>query len=245
MLSRFVIVVASIMIFLMFFNGYRSSGPSRQKFKKLPETEENLIKPEPEAEVNYIAQIAHDRRLQKWITHWNKCQPGLSADSMEGMGEAYIEEHEIDMSKHSDMLKGPNKQFYISSPDGKFELNPYWDRLYYKKTEDGWEPFYNTGCAALLYDAAKKRGTIILNCSLFEGIDDAFWPDKQTIVLMGYESVTRQMSVECETVESCVAPSVWIINLKSKTMHQYHGEAMKREKCNVDSYLKEKYSNLF
>lgn len=242
---KLAVILGSVFIFLIFFNGYRSAGPARHKFKKLPETEEDLIKPEPEPEVNYLAQIAHDRRIQKWIAHWNTCQPGLSADSMSALGEAFIDEQEVDMKEYEYMREGPNKQFYVGAPGGKYQLNPYWKRLYYKKSDSGWQPFYDEGCGAMLYESSKKRGVIILRCSLLEGIDDAFWLDKNRLVLMGYESVTRQMSVECETVKSCVTPCVWIIDLKKKAMHQYHGDTLKRENCNVDAYIKAKYPKLF
>jgi hypothetical protein len=242
---KLALILGSVFIFIIFFNGYRSAGPSRQKFKKLPETEEDLIKPEPEPEVNRLKEISADRRLKKWLAHWSKYQPNLSADSMEGLGESYIDEQEVDMKEYEFMRKGPNTQFYIGAPGGKYQLNPYWKRLYYKKTDSGWQPFYDNGCGAMLYDSSKNRGVVILRCSLFEGIDDAFWLDKDRLVLMGYESVTRQMSIECETVESCVTPSVWIINLKTKTMNQYHGETLKRENCNVDAYIKAKYPELF
>lgn len=232
-------------IFLFFFNGYREKGPSRRKFKKLEGGHEMLIKEELPPEVNYLQKIASDSRLNKWINHWKKWAPNLDPNTMESLGEAFIMEDEIDLTKYDYMLEGPNKQFYKGSPGGKYKLNPYWGRLYYKKKEGDWQPYYDEGCGAYVYDRSAKKAMIVMRCSLLEGIDEAFWLDKHRFVLMGYETITRQMDVECETVESCVAPTVWIVDMQKKTMSQYHGPTLKRVKCDVHAYTKAKYPKLF
>lgn len=238
-------VLLAVFLFWAFFAGYRDKGPARRKFKKLEGGHEDLIKEEPPPEVNYLKEIAGDHRLKKWFTHWKKFSPELDPNAMEGLGEAFIMEEEMDLDKYDYMMEGPNKQFYVGAPGGKYRLNPYWGRLYYKKKEGDWQPFYDEGCGAVLYESSAKRAIMIVRCSLLEGIDDAFWLDKNRLVLMGYESITRQMSVECETVESCIAPTVWIVNLKTKTMTQYHGGTLQRKDCNVDAYIKAKYPKLF
>ena len=235
-----------VFIFLTFVNSaYHKGKPSRRKFRKLEGGHEVLIKKELPPEVNYLKQIAGDRRLKKWVDQWKKWSPGLDTNTMENLGESYIMEDEIDLNEYKKMRQGPNGQFYMGSPGGKYKLNPYWGRLYYKKTGGDWQPYYDEGCGALVYESSKKMAIMVLRCSLIEGIDDAFWIDKNRFVLMGYEAVTRQMKTECETVESCVAPAVWIVDMSKKTMTQYHGDILKREKCDVHKYIKTKYPKLF
>lgn len=242
---KITVLVCSFLIFVIFFNGYRDKGPSRRKFKKLEGGHENLIKKELPPEVNYLQQIAGDKRLGKWISHWKKWAPNLDPNTMESLGEAFIMEDEVDLKKYDYMRKGPNKQFYKGSPGGKYRLNPYWGRLYYKKKEGDWQPYYDEGCGAYVYDKSSKKAMMVMRCSLLEGIDEAFWLNKNRFVLMGYETITRQMNVECETVKSCVAPTVWIVDMEKRTVSQYHGPTLKRNNCDVHAYIKTKYPKLF
>lgn len=239
------LALLSIMFFLVFFNGYRSAGPARSKFKKLPEGTEDLTTPEAPPEVNRLKEIANDKRLKEWITWWQKCDPGLNTDSMKNLGEAFIDLQPIEMLTSSQINEGPGRMLYMRSPNGRRYVNPYLGRLYYKKLEDGWQSVVDEGCGAALYETGENKASLMIRCSLLEGLHDAFWLDNDRLVVLGYEAITRQMSVECESVESCVAPTVWIIDLKKTSMNQYHGSVIKRGSCNVDGYYKVKLPKFF
>lgn len=226
------------LIFITFFNGLAEKGPSRRKFKVLEGGSEDLIKPEPAPEVNHLKEIAADKRFTQWVSWWQKCVPGFSLDQMEGMGEFPIDNEPADFAAADKVKKGPGGMFYIHSPDGKKYINPYWGRLVYKMSDNEWWPYVENQCGAEVYDPSQKKSTIVMHCYSRDGLDGAFWLDRDRVTLMGYDAVTRQMSVECETVESCVAPSVWIVNLKSATLSQYRGNVVKRDACNLGGYLK-------
>lgn len=230
--------LAVLLVFAFFFNGTMSKGPSRQKFKVLESGEENLIKAEAPPEVNRLKEISKDRRLTEWAAWWQKCAPNFSLDAMENLGEFPIDNQPVDVAKWGEPRNGPAKSFYVNSPDGKHAVNPYFGRLVYKMEADSWQPYVELGCGAELYDASTKRSSIILQCFMHDGLENAFWLNKDRLVIVGYEAVTRQMNVECETVESCASPSVWIIDIKSGTMNEHRGPIVKRSLCDLTGYLK-------
>jgi hypothetical protein len=236
-----------LLIFLTFFNGLADKGPSRKKFRVLGSGSEDLTKPEAPPEVDKLQQIVNDRRLVDWATWWKKCVPDLDLKNMEDIGEFPLLNEPMEFQAADEVKKGPGKILYIKSPDGKRFINPYWGRLVYKKEETGWQPYEykETRCGAELLNPSQKQDTNILECFMHDGLDGAFWLDKNRLVLLGYDAVTRQMSVECETVESCIAPSVWIVDLKANTYNQYRGAVMKRSACNLGGYLKTSIPNFF
>jgi hypothetical protein len=124
-------------------------------------------------------------------------------------------------------------------------VNPYWGRLLFRKEGDAWQPYIELRCGALLYEKAQKRARTILDCSMNEGIDDAVWQKGDELVLLGYESVTRQMSDECESVQACAAPSIWFVDLAKSTVRSYRGDLIKRGSCRLGDYLKERLPKFF
>ena len=229
-----------IVIFLSFFNGLADKGPSRKKFKVLGTSEEDLTKPEAPPEVDKLKEIINDRRLTAWYQWWKKCVPNLDLNNMENIGEFPLLNEPMNFQASDEVKKGPGNILYIRSPDGKRFINPYVGRLVYKKEETGWQPyeFKETRCGAELLTPSQKQSVNMLECFMHDGLDGAFWLDKNRLLLLGYDAVTRQMSVECETVESCISPSVWIADLKTNTYNQYRGTVMKRSACNPGGYLK-------
>ncbi len=238
-------VVFLTVIFITFFNGLAEKGPSRKKFKVLEGGSEDLIKPEAAPEVNYLKEIAGNKHLKEWMGFWQKCVPGLSVDSMESLGQFPIDNEPTDFDMSQKVKNGPGGQFYTGAPGGSKSINPYWGRLTYKPEGNEWSPYIEHQCGAELFDSSQKKSSIILRCYMHDGLDGAFWLDKNRVVVVGYDAITRQMSVECETVESCIAPSVWIVDLKSATLTQYRGNVVKRDACSLDAYLKLKVPGFF
>jgi len=245
--SRLAVVVGSIVIFLFFFNGYQQEGPSRSKFRKLPGGVEDLT---PEAvpakeQRNVLKEISGNRHVQEWAHYWQRCVPGFTLEGMEDIGDAQIEGEAVSALQVEEDQKGPGKMFYTSSPSGKRQVNPYWGRLLFRKEGDAWQPYIELQCGALLYDKAAKNAKTVLQCSMNEGIDDAVWQNNDEIVLLGYESVTRQMSVECESVESCAAPAIWFVDLAKGWVHSYRGGLIKHGACKLGDYLKQRLPKFF
>ena len=237
-LKKLVNIIFLALIFFTFVGGLADKGPSRRKFKVLEGGSEDLIKPEPAPAVNRLKEISNNKHLVQWASWWQKCVPGFSLNSMEDLGEFPVDNEPTDFTASDKIKKGPGGMFYTGSPDGKRYINPYWGRLTYKWNDDGWWPYVENQCGAELYEPSQKKSAIILRCYMHDGMDGAFWAGKDRLVLMGYDAVTRQMNVECETVESCVSPSVWIVDLKSNTFNQHRGNVVKRDACNLDGYLK-------
>ena len=228
-------------VFVMFFNGYQQAAPSRSKFKRLGGNDEvvDLTKEVVHVEVDRMKEIAGDKRLRAWENWWKTCLKDFTLGGMADTGISGLSEEQIPPLTEA-MQEGPQQMFYAKSPDGTWILNPWYERLLYKKEGDAWQPYIEIPCGAALYDAKTKTGRNILECSALEGIDDAFWKDKETIVFMGYEALTRQMNVECEGVESCVSPVVWIADLKGKQVSEHRGTVFKRKStpCELGGYLK-------
>lgn len=247
-IRNIVAIVFFAMVFVVFFNGYQQEGPARRKFKRLGESEEviDLTKQQALPEVNRMKDVSGDKRLREWASWWQKCLPGFSTDKMDDIGTTSMGEMSIP-SLTPDMGAGPQTIFYRKSPDGKWLLNPYYGRLSFKKEGDAWQPYVELPCGAALYDTKSKSGKSILDCSALEGIDDAFWKGPDTIVLMGYGALTRQMDVECEGVESCVSPVVWIVDTKTKSINEHRGSAIKRKttSCELGGYLKIRLPEFF
>jgi hypothetical protein len=239
--KRFALLAFAGIIFAVFFNGYQQAGPAKKKFKHLGGSDEivDLTKEQKVVEVDRMKEIAGDKRLRAWEGWWKTCLQNFTLDGMQDTGISGISEEQVPPLTPA-MQEGPQSMFYVKSPDGKWELNPWNNRLLYKKEGDAWQPYIEIPCGAALYDAKTKAGRNILECSALEGIDDAYWKDKDTIVFMGYEALTRQMNVECEGVESCVSPVVWIADLKTKTVSEHRGTVFKRKAtpCELGGYLK-------
>ncbi len=245
LLRKASLLILSAVIFLCFFNGYKAEGPARGKFKKLGEGEIDLTQVKEVKEENKVRDVSGDHRLKEWAGWWKRCAPGLALDSMESLGLSSLSEEELPPLTADQIGNGPAKAFYTKAPDGKRYLNPYWGRLQYKKEGEEWQPYVEVPCGAALYTPSAKSGRRIIDCSSLEGIDDAYWRDRDTIVLMGYTSISRQMNVECKTEESCVSPTVWIADLKANSVEEQHGPLMTRKGCELGGYLKKRLPNFF
>lgn len=229
-------------LFLSFFNGMADKGPSRKKFKVLGTSVEDLTQPQtaPKVVEDKLKSIVKDKRLNDWANWWKRCVRDLDLNSMEDLGEVTLYNEPTNFGHADEIKRGPGSMLYIKSPDGKRYIDPYWGRLVYVKENNEWQPYQNfdTHCGAELYEPSKKQAANILECYMHDGLDAAFWVNNDRIALMGYEAVTRQMSAECETVESCISPSIWIADLKSRTMSEYRGPVVKRGACDLGGYLK-------
>lgn len=238
-------IVFIAFLFAFFFNGYKTEAPSRSKFKHLGESEVDLTLEVETPDVDFMKDVRGDKRLKEWALYWKKCAPGFSIDSMEDIGQAPIYEEPIDFLDSTKLEQGPNKMFYFRSPGGKWLLNPYFRRMFFKKEGEAWQPYIEVPCGVALYDLKAKKARNVFNCSALEGIDDGYWKSSDRFVLLGYSSVSRQMNVECETTESCVAPTVWIYDLKSGLMNERHGPLVKRKSCELGGYLKQRLPEFF
>jgi hypothetical protein len=244
---RLVTLLLCAILFFIFWNGYKQEGPSRSKFRKLPGGTEDLTQealPVKEAR-NPIQEIASNRRVQEWVSFWQRCVPDFTLASMLDVGEEQITGESVDASIIEEEQKGPGKMFYTTAPGGKRQINPYWNRLLFRKEGDAWQPYVELRCGALLYEKSAKRARTILDCSMNEGIDDAVWLSKDEVALLGYESVTRQMSVECETVESCAAPAIWFLDLAHGSSHSYRGTLIKHGGCRLGEYLRQRLPKFY
>lgn len=232
-------------LFIVFFNGYSGEGPSKKKFKVLGESEMDLTKEEIAPEVNNLKSLLGDRRLKEWAKWWQKCASHFTLDSMEDIGQAPLYDEHIDPLSSGQIGDGPGRMFYLRSPDGKSYANPHFRRMLFKKEGDAWQPCIELPCGVALYKPAEKWARNILDCSALEGIDDGYWQGKDRLVLMGYTSVSRHMNVECDTVESCVSPTVWIIDIKSGSINEHRGAMARRNSCDLGGYLKLKHPQFF
>lgn len=241
------VILFFVAVFAFFVNGYRQSGPARSKFQKLPGGVEDIAEDEmkAEGEDKLLAELGKEKKLRKWVESWKKCLPGFTIESMGDVGESRIEQEPVEIAEVKEERKGPGRMFYIGAPGGGKAINPYFRRLVYKKDESGWQPYIDLPCSALLYEGGKDRATIALTCSMFEGIQDAIWLDKDRVALLGYESVSRQMDVSCETVETCAAPAVWVLDFASGWAHSYRGELVTRGSCDVQVYIRERVPAFF
>ncbi|MFH1829928.1 MAG: hypothetical protein ABH871_04035 [Pseudomonadota bacterium] len=242
------IILLFFTVFVFFFNGYQQSGPSRKKFQKLPGGTEDVTAEQiqPEGEDKLLKALTSDRRLNDWVAFWKTCIPGFTMDFMEDSGESEIESDPVDVKLVQEERKGPGKMFYKSSPGGGRSVNPYWRRLVYKNEQGGWQPYIELPCSAILYESSTKSARIILSCTMFEGIHEAVWLSKNRLVLLGYESVSRQMDVRCETVKTCAAPAIWVVEFDKGYTHSYRGnQLIKRSDCDLDVYLKKKVPGFF
>ena len=130
---------------------------------------------------------------------------------------------------------------FIRNPDGILSL--FGINIVYKKEKDGWQPYIQFGGFVVIIE--KKKAKSIMRLWAQEGIQDSFWLGNDRVVLMGYDATSRQMDVDCPTVESCASPSVWIVNFKTGAIHQYRGGAIKREACDPIGYLELKFPKFF
>lgn len=239
--KRIAMLLFAGLLFAVFFNGYQQAGPAKKKFKKLGEGSEviDLTVEKKVEEKNLLAEVSGDKKLKDWAGWWKGCLPDFSLGNMQDLGTTGLGEEAIPPLSPA-MTEGPQAMFYIKSPDGTHTLNPWHNRLLYKKEADGWQPYIELPCGVALYDTKAKTGRNILECSALEGIDDAFWKGRDLIVIMGYEALTRQMNVECEGVETCVSPVVWIVDLKSRVVNEHRGVVVHRKKspCELGGYLK-------
>lgn len=246
-ISKFAIFAFFAFIFVLFFNGYSNEGPSRKKFKRLGNDAgvEDLTKvEEAKPEVNLLKGISKDSHFKEWTEWWQKCSPGLEIDRLEGIGSSPMHDLPIDYLTDAQMSDGPGKMFYLRSPNGKYYANPFYKRLQYKNEGGSWQPYIEVPCGVAVYAAKTKWARNVMECSSLEGIDDAFWKG-ELLVLMGYSSVSRQMNVECEGVESCATPTVWILDFKNNTQYEYHGSLIKRKGCELGGYLRVRLPKFF
>lgn len=246
--KRILVVISFFIICVFFLNGYRDSGPSRSKFKKLPGGTEDLIaedeKPKP-IPVDYLKEIKNNKRVLEWARWWQTCVPDFSINSLELIGDSQLDNEIVDAKLVEESMKGPGKMFYVSAPSGHYIINPYWQRLSFKKEENAWQPYIDPPCGALIYEPKSHKARIALNCTMNEGLDDAIWLAKDRVAVLGYASVTRQMDVECKTVESCTTPEVWILDLGSGWMHEYRGKLIAHGECKLGGYLTHRLPSFF
>lgn len=235
-------------VFLTFFNGYQQAGPAKRKFKHLGESGDvvDLTTKQAIVEVDRLKEVIGDKRLREWAGWWQKCLTGFSLEKMDDTGTVSMGEMPTPPLT-PEMTAGPQAMFYRKSPDGKHLLNPYYGRLLIKKEGDAWQPYIELPCGAALYDNRTKAGKNILDCSALEGVDDAFWKSGDLLVIMGYEALTRQMNVECEGVESCVSPVVWLVDLKARSINEHRGTVFKRKSgiCELGGYMKVRLPEFF
>jgi hypothetical protein len=246
-LSSCATLVFFVAISVLFVNGYRQSGPARSKFQKLPGGVEDLAEGEmkPEGEDKILKELETNKKIARWTAEWKKCLKGFTLLEMDDVGESQIEQDPVEREVVRSERKGPGKMFYFGAPGGGRSINPFFRRLVYKKDESGWQPYIELPCSVLLYDAAKDEAFIVLTCSMYEGMQDAIWLDKNRVVLLGYESVSRQMDVRCETIETCVAPAIWVLDVAKGWLHSYRGDLISRGKCDVESYLRQRLPGFF
>lgn len=244
-IRRIVTFLFVSVFFLTFYDGYKAQGPSRAKFKKLGEDTVDLTNKEIAPSANKLKQIVGDKRFKGWVGWWNRCVPNFSLDTMEDIVETPFYDKEISANLINEALDGPGKQFFSHSPGGKYYIDPFWERLSYKKEGGDWQPYIKLPCAVALYSPDKKTAKNILECSALEGMDDIFWIDKNRFVLMGYAAVTRQMDVSCEGTKSCVSPTIWIGDVSSETLNEHRGPTILRSKCEVGDYLKLKFPKFY
>lgn len=242
MAKKIVLAIFLTVVFLTFFNGYKASGPARGKFKKLGESGPvDLTRPEVTPDPSLLNGVVGDKRVRTWAAWWRQCATGFSLEGMDDVGRFPLYDEALPYAEP----QGPSKMFYARSPDGGLMVNPYWGRLRFEKENDAWQPYIELPCGAALYYVKGKRGRRIIDCSTLEGIDDAYWKDKDTIILMGYEAITRQMNVECEGTETCFTPVVWITDIKSNTYHEFRGTVITRSTCELGGYLKHRLPDFF
>lgn len=239
-------IIFVLFVFVFFTASYKGAAPSRGKFKKLGEDVEDLTKPKVEQKVeDRFKGVLSDRHIKKWQGWWKGCATGFTLDDMEDIGEGPIYDEKITPLSSSQIGEGPAKMFYEKSPDGRRYLNPYYGRLEFKREGDGWQPYVQIRCGAALYDPKNNWARNILDCTALEGIDDAYWVNADRIVFMGYSSVTRQMNVECDSVQSCISPTIWVADLKAGVVAQKRGKLVKRSQCELGGYLKQRLPDFF
>lgn len=241
---KYVFPLVAALSFLFFFNGYSNSGPARSKFQKLPWGEEDLTTVQKDTYVNRLDKVMKDSRLKKWERYWKGCRSDFSLASMDDIGEMSIDYEPLGQLTDKDM-DGPSRMFYQNSPDGKRILNPFWGRLKFKPLEKGYEAEIEWSCGAALYEPKANKASLILRCGGEEGLDDGFWLDANRLVVVGYEQVTRQMSADCESVKACIAPTVWLMDLKAGSINQYRGPAISQNKCESFGYIRERLPKFF
>lgn len=247
-LRRVAATLFFLVVFATFFNGYQQAGPAKRKFKHLGETGDvvDLTSQQAPVEVNLLRGVIGDKRLREWATWWQRCLAGFSLEKMDDVGTTSMGEMPIPVLTPA-MTEGPQSMFYRKSPGGKHLLNPTFGRLLFRKEADAWQPYIELPCGMALYDAKTREGKNVIDCSALEGIDDAFWKSDALFVVMGYTALTRQMNVECEGVESCVSPVVWIVDLKTRTINEHRGTVFKRKSgiCELGGYLKLRLPEFF
>lgn len=233
-------IVLVIVAFVFFFNGYQNEGPSRRKFRKSGESSVDLTREERTVVVveDDLAKVKSDARVQRWVESWKRCVPDLKLESLVDVGAADMEDEAVDAALVTEDFKGPAKMFYSKSPSGKRMINPYWGRLLFRKEGDDWQPYIELRCGILAFEPKGMRARVVQSCTMNEGMDDVFWLDADRAVVVGYESVTRQMSSECESVESCFAPSLLYFDFQKNLVHAYRGKVLKRGLCQLDQYLR-------
>ncbi len=233
-------------IFLCFFNGgYGSRGPSRQKFRRLGESTEEITEIEQVKRTDHLADIRTDKRLIAWEAWWKRCEPRFSLATLEEIVRVTLDDEMLPPLPEGESRKGVGKIFYQRAPGGKHYLNPYWGRLRYTKVPDGWQPRIEVSCGALLETPAKKTRQVILRCTATDGIDGAFWIDKNRAAIMGYETVSLPGDEECGEEEGCIAPTVWVADISTGFLTQYRGLAFDRTKCRLSDYLKKSLPKFF
>lgn len=239
--------VTCLVLFLLFFNGYQNQGPSRKKFHKSGESTEDLTREDKAAPVveDDLKKFINDKRVQRWVESWQRCVPDLKLEELTDVGAGGMEAEAVDAALVQEEMKGPGAMFYTKAPGGKRAINPYWERLRLRKEGDAWQPYVELRCGILAYEPSAKRAQVVQSCTMNEGLDDAFWLDAEHAVVVGYESVTRQMSTECESVESCFAPAIWFLDFSKGLIHSYRGKVLKRGLCNLDDYLRKRLPDFF
>ena len=246
--SRIAMLCLFAIVFLFFFNGYKDEGPSRKKFRQLPGGTEDLVaedaKPRPPP-VDYLKDLRSNKRVRDWATTWQRCIPDFTLDSLELIGDSEADKDPVEAAQVEELKSGPGKMFFTSSPGGRYEIDPYWERLTYRKEAEGWQPYIETPCGALVYEPKDRKARIALNCTMHEGLEDALWLDKDRVAILGYGSVTRQMNVECESVESCATPEIWVVDLASGWLHEYRGALIAHGTCQLGTYLRQRLPAFF
>lgn len=241
------VIVAVITLFAVSVVAAKDHKPRRGKHYLKPgefgtETVEDLKEVKVEEEESFFDEIKTDSRVKSWVSWWRTCDPSFSVDKFVDRGVFSMDDEWVPYERSE--IAGPNKEFLTSK--GGYTMNPVWGRMRYVKRDKHWQAeMRNHWCGVMLYKG--DRACKVIRCGELDGVFQGFWVGSGKFVILAYRKISPEMDARCKAKEvgECVAPVLWLGDMKSRSVWEYGGTVVTFSKCEPNAYLTKLYPEFF